>query len=68
LSIGLISFLNRREEFIAQLAGGIDHHWYGIANLCCHPMNVADKAAVVHVRAVSSDTDHVSRGGNALAG
>ena len=30
LSIGLISFLKRREELHrAELASGVDHHWYG---------------------------------------
>ena len=50
---------------VPKLAGRIDHHWYRVVNCRCDPMNIADKAAVVHVRTVSADTDNVSARRNA---
>jgi len=29
------------------LASGIDQHWYRVVSWRCHPMNVADKAALL---------------------
>ena len=45
-----------------------DHHWYRVVNCRCNPMNIADKAAVVDVRAITSDTDNVSARRNARVG
>src|SRR6266540_1496343 len=46
----------------AKLAGGVDQYWYGIDVLRLYAANVADKAAVAHVRTRHSEanTDNVT--------
>src|SRR6266700_3415639 len=53
----------------AELAGGVDQHWYCVAVSRCHPANVADKAAVAYVRTcdVVADADNVIRRGDGRA-
>src|SRR2546428_212271 len=51
----------------AELAGGVDQHWYCVAVSRCHPANVADKAAAAYVCTldVVADTNNIIRRANA---
>ena len=62
------SLVTARGTGRAELTRRIDHHWYCVVNCRCDAMNIADKAAVVHVRAIAADTDNVSGCCNAGAG
>jgi hypothetical protein len=52
----------------AELAGGVDHDWYGVGVCRCNVTNAADKAAVAHVCTSGADSNNVIGGGNAAAG
>ena len=62
--------MNRPEELTrAELAVGVYQHGYGVGVGRCNPTNVADKAAVVHVRTydVPADADNVIGRGDGVA-
>jgi hypothetical protein len=53
---GLIHWFNvflksARRIHRAELAGGVDQHWYRVSVCCCYAPNISDKAAVVYVSA-----------------
>ena len=52
----------------AELARGVDQDWYGVGVCCCYPANVADKAAVAHVRTIRADSNDVTSCEDAEAG
>ena len=49
------------------MARGVDHDWYGVGVYGCNPTNVADKAAVAHVRTGTDSNNAIGRG-NVAAG
>jgi len=51
----------------AELTGRVDQDWYGVGICGCNSTNVADKAAVAHVRTIGADSNNVIGPGDAEA-
>ncbi len=60
-------FVPSRGTDRAELAGRVDQHWNGVGLYRCDATNVANKAAVVHVRTQAADTDNITGRGDSLA-